>query len=101
MANDISARPWFIDTAAAGVVSPDLRSTNVYIKFIEVVGGAGASTVGNSMATITDRNGKNIIAPQFQTVGPGEVQTYNLENWFAGLIVSALAANVTLRVHVK
>lgn len=102
MANDISARPWFIDTAAAGVVSPDLRSTNVYIKFIEVVGGATVSVQGASMATITDRNGKSIISPQYQTNGvAGEIQTYNLENWFAGLIVSALGASVTLRVHVK
>lgn len=100
MANDLTSRPWFIDTPGAGVVSLPGMS-HVFIKFIEVVGGAGASAVGASMATITDRNSKSIIAPQFQTVGPGEIQTYNLENWFNGLIVSALAANVTLRVHIK
>ena len=98
MANDISARPWFIDTPAPTPV----YQPQVYIKFIEVIGGAAASTVGNSMATIADRNNKPIIKPLFQTVGPGEVQTYSLENWFEGLIVSALGTGpVTLLVHVK
>jgi hypothetical protein len=98
MANDISSRTWFIDTAAASVI----YQPQVYIKFIEVVGGAAASVVGNSMATIADRNSKSIISTLFQTVGPGEIQTFNLENWFEGLIVSALGAGpVTLRVHIK
>jgi hypothetical protein len=96
MANDVSARPWFIDTAGA---SP-IWKYNEFIKFIEVVGGA-AGTVGNSMATITDQNAKSIIAPLYQTANAGEIQTYNLENWFNGLIVSALGTGVTLRVHVK
>lgn len=100
MANDISARPWFIDTAAAGVVSPDLRSTNNFIKFIEVVGGA-AGALGGTMADIRDRNNKSIVLALYQTTNAGEVQTYNLENWFAGLIVATLGTGVTLRVHVK
>jgi hypothetical protein len=98
MANDTSSRTWSIDTPAATPV----YQPQVYIKFIEVVGGAVAGAQGASMATITDRNGKPIIKPQFQTVLAGEIQTYNLENWFEGLIVSALGAGpVTLLVHVK
>ncbi len=98
MANDISGRSWFIDTAAATPV----WQPQVFIKFIEVVGGAAAGAQGASMATITDRNGKPIIKPQFQTTLAGEIQTYNLENWFEGLIVSALGAGpTTLLVHIK
>jgi hypothetical protein len=37
----------------------------------------------------------------YQTVLAGEIQTYNLENWFEGLIVAVLGAGVTLRLHVK
>lgn len=96
MANDVSARPWRVDTAGAGTI----WQPQEYIKFIEVVGGA-AGTIGNSMATITDRNGKTIISPLYQTANAGEIQTYNLENWFEGFIVSALATGVVLFVHVK
>jgi hypothetical protein len=53
------------------------------------------------MATINDRNGKNIVTALYQTVLAGEIQTYNLENWFEGLIVPTLGVGVTLRVHVK
>ncbi len=98
MANDISSRSWFIDTAGAGVIF----QPQVYIKFIEVVGGAAASAVGGLAADIQDRNAKSIVKALFQTVGPGEVQTYNLENWFEGLVVASLGAGpVTLRIHVK
>ena len=97
MANDITSRPWFIDTAAAGAI----WKYQVFIKFIEVVDGVTLVAVGTSMATITDQNSKSIIAPLGQTGAVGEVQTYNLENWFNGLIVSALATSVTLRIHIK
>jgi hypothetical protein len=97
MANDLSARPWYIDTPGAGII----YQPQEYIKFIQVVAGAGASTIGNPMADIRDRNNKSIVLAQFQTVGPGEIQTYNLENWFEGLIVASLGTGVTLRVHVK
>lgn len=100
MANDISSRTWFIDTAGAGVI----YQPQEFIKFIEVIAtsGGGASVIGNVMAVINDRNGKNIITALFQTVGPGEIQTYNLENWFEGLIVTTLGPPaVTLRIHIK
>ena len=97
MANDISSRSWFIDTAGAGVI----YQPQEFIKFIEVVGAAAAGAVGNDMAIINDRNGKNIIYAKYQTIAIGEIQTYNLENWFEGLIVSVLGAGVTLRIHVK
>ena len=96
MANNIGSRSWKIDTAGAGTI----WQPQVFIKFIEVVGGA-AGTIGNSMATITDRNANPIVQPLYQTAAAGEVQTYNLENWFTGLIVSALGTGVVLQIHVK
>lgn len=98
MANDISSRTWFIDTAGGGVI----YQPQIYIKFIEVVGGAAAGAVGAVMATVNDRNGKNIIQSLFQTANAGEIQTFNLENWFEGLIVPTLGAGpTTLRIHTK
>jgi len=99
MANDVSARSWFIDTPGAGTLL-GTGNNQVYIKFIEVVGG-GAGTPGNVMATINDKNSKNIIQALYQTSAIGEIQTYNLENWFENVIVSALGTGVTLRIHVK
>jgi hypothetical protein len=97
MANDLSSRSWFIDTAGPGVI----YQPQEFIKFIEVVGGGAAGAVGNVMADIRDRNNKSIILALYQTVAIGEIQTYNCENWFEGLIVATLGAGVTLRVHVK
>lgn len=97
MANDLSARPWFIDTAGASNLWP---FGNEFIKFIEVVGGA-AGAQGGLMADIQDKNGKSIVKALYQTVLAGEVQTYNIENWFGGLIVATLGTGVTLRVHIK
>ena len=96
MANDLTARSWFIDTASGTVIWP----YQCYIKFVEVVGGA-AGTVGNAMATLTDKNSKSILSSLYQTAAAGEIQTYNIENWFNGLIVPTLGTGVTLRVHVK
>jgi len=96
MANDVSSRVWYIDTASAVPV----WLFQCFVKFIEVVGGT-AGTVGNPMATMTDINGKPIVTSLYQTAAAGEIQTYNLENWFRGFVVSALGAGVTLRVHVK
>ena len=97
MANDISSRTWFIDTAGAGVI----YQPQVFIKFIEVVGGTSPGQ-GLLMADIQDRNAKSIVRALAQTTLLGEVQTYNLENWFEGLIVATLAgAGTTLRVHIK
>jgi hypothetical protein len=96
MANDISGRSWYIDTPGAGVIYPYQE----FIKFIEVVGGT-AGTVGNPMADIRDRNNKPIVTALYQTANAGEVQTYNIENWFEGLIVASMGTGVTLRVHIK
>jgi hypothetical protein len=96
MANDLSSRTWFIDTPGAGVI----YQAQEFIKFIEVVG-AAAGAQGGTMADIRDRNNKSIVLAQYQTVLAGEVQTYNIENWFEGLIVSTLGTGVTLRIHVK
>jgi hypothetical protein len=96
MANDLSSRSWFIDTSGAGII----YQPQEFIKFIEVVGNT-AGTIGNVMADIRDRNNKSIVLALYQTVNIGEIQTYNLENWFEGLIVATLGAGVTLRIHVK
>lgn len=96
MANDTSARAWFIDTSGGSVI----YQPQFFLKFVEVVGGAGG-VVGNVMADIRDRNNKSIVQSLYQTAVAGEVQTYNLENWFEGLIVASLGAGVTLRVHIK
>ena len=96
MANDISARPWFIDTASGTVI----YTPQVYIKFIEVVGGTTA-VIGATMADIQDANGKSIVKALNQTANNGELQTFNLENWFRGLKVPTLETGVTLRVHVR
>jgi hypothetical protein len=96
MANDISARPWFIDTAGVGIIF----QPQVYIKFLEVVGGA-AGSIGGTEADVRDRNNKSIVMSLYQTANAGEVQTFNIENWFEGLIVATLGTGVTLRVHVK
>ena len=98
MANDISSRSWFIDTAGAGVIF----QPQVYIKFIEVVGGTVAPVVGDLLADIQDRNNKSIVISRAQVAAIREIQTFNIENWFEGLIVATLGPNgVTLRIHVK
>jgi hypothetical protein len=96
MANDLTARPWYVDTAS----STPLWKSPLMVKFIEVVGGASA-TVGGTMAVVNDQNGKNIVTANFQTANAGEIQTYNVENWFNGLVVPTLGTGVTLRVHVR
>lgn len=98
MANDISGRVWFIDTQGAGVIF----QSRVYIKYIEVVGGAAAGVVGAVMADIQDRNNKSIVKSLFQTAAAGEIQAYNIENVFEGLIVPTLGAGpTTLRIHIR
>jgi hypothetical protein len=96
MANDISSRSWFIDTVSATVI----YNPQVFIKYIEVVGGV-AGALGGVMADIQDRNGKSLVKALYQTVNAGEEQTRNLENWFEGFLVPTLGTGVTLRVHVK
>ena len=96
MANDVSSRTWFIDTQGAAPI----WQPQEFIKFIEIVG-AAAGVLGATMADVRDRNNKSIVLAQYQTTSAGEVQTYNLENWFEGLIVASLGTGVTLRIHVK
>jgi hypothetical protein len=96
MANDLSARPWFVDTASA----TPIWNSQVLVKFIEVVGGP-AAVIGGTMAVVNDQKGKNLISALYQTANAGEVQTYNLENWFNGITVPTLGTGVTLRVHVR
>jgi len=102
MANDISARSWFIDTAGAGTLL-GVGNNQVFVKFIEVLNTDGAHATGTVLAVITDKNGKEIIRAlsQFAANTAGEVQTYNLENWFENIIVSTLSTGTTLRIHIK
>lgn len=99
MANDISSRTWFIDTAGAGVIFQPQE----FIKFIEVVNTDAAHATGTVLAVINDRNSKEIVRAlsQFAANTAGEIQTYNIENWFEGLIVPTLSTGTTLRIHVK
>lgn len=97
MANNIGSRSWLINTASASVI----WQPQVFIKFIEVIVGTTAGTIGATAAAFTDRNGNPIVTAMFQTTNEGEVQTYNLENWFEGLICPTLATGVTALVHVK
>lgn len=97
MANDLSARPWFIDTAGASAL---WKMGQVFIKFIEVVGST-AGTIGATEAIVTDKNAKPIVTALYQTANAGEIQTYNIENWFEDVIVPTLGTGVTLRIHVK
>jgi hypothetical protein len=96
MANDLTARPWFIDTASA----TPIWKNQTLVKFVEVVG-ANAATIGDTMAEIQDQNSKSIVTAKYQTANVGEIQTYNLENWFNGIKVPTLGTGVTLRLHVR
>lgn len=102
MANDVSARSWFIDTAGAGTLL-GAGNNQVYVKFIEVVNTDAAHAPGTVLAVITDKNSKEIIRAlsQFAANIAGEIQTYNLENWFENIIVPTLSTGTTLRLHVK
>lgn len=99
MANDISSRSWFIDTAGAGVIF----QPQVFIKFIEVVNTDAAHAPGTLLASITDRNAKELVRSLSQIAAntAGELQTFNVENWFEGLIVPTLSTGTTLRIHIK
>jgi len=98
MANDLSSRSWFIDTAGPGII----YQPQEFIKFIEVIGGTVAPVIGDVLADIQDRNGKSIVFARAQVAAIREIQTYNIENWFEGLIVATLGPNgVTLRIHIK
>jgi hypothetical protein len=96
MANNLATHSWFIDTASATPIWKD----QVRVKMVEVVG-ADAGTIGNTMAEITDQNGHSILTAKYQTNAVGEIQTYNPENWFNGIIVLTLGTGVTLRLHVR
>lgn len=89
MANDVSARPWFVDTV--GTLWP---YSQVYVKFIEWV---KPQNIGDEFE-LTDINGKSIVRSSAQVAN--DIQTFNLENWFNGVVLSALDSG-TLRIHVK
>jgi len=102
VANDVSARPWFIDTPGPGTLL-GAGNNGVFVKFVEVVTGPNAPTQGNQAAIVTDKNGKQLVSAFYQTAVKGEIQTYNLENWFENIIVPTLdtVTGTTLRIHVK
>jgi len=90
VANDISARPWKLDTPGAGVIF----QPQVYIKFVYWFNPA----LAGDLATLNDRNGKPILTLRAEAANGS--QTFNLENWFEGLIMPTLASG-TMYVHVK
>lgn len=91
MANDLSARPWFIDTPSTTAI---IWQPQAFVKFIEWVLPA---TTGDTFE-VTDRNGKSIVKSQAQVAS--DIQTFNLENWFEGIIIKSLTSG-TLRIHIK
>ncbi len=97
MANDTSSRTWFIDTA----VNP-LYQLQVFVKFVEVIGGSVAPAVGDVLIDIQDRNGKSMVLSRAQVAAIREIQTYNIENWFEGIQIAVIGPNgVTARIHTK
>lgn len=90
MANDISARPWKIDTPGAGVIF----QAQVYIKYVYWFNPIAPA----DLATITDRNAKNVLPMRAEVAN--QSQTFNIENWFEGLIVPTLASGV-LYIHIR
>lgn len=84
MANDISADPWIIDTAAATVLSTNMLN----IKSIRWV---GATTAGHT-AIIHDKD-SNVIWSSVAS-GANYVESEIVEQWVHGLIVPTLASGV-------
>lgn len=98
MANDVSSRSWFVDTAGP----LPIFQPQAFIKFIEVIGGSVAPAVGDVLIDIQDRNGKSIVLARAQVAAIREIQTYNIENNFEGVIINAIGPNgVSARIHIK
>jgi hypothetical protein len=98
MANDLSSRVWYLDTAGVGVI----YQPQVWIKFIEWYNPANADQF-----QLTDRNGKPIVEGIAEAAG--DTQTFNLENIYEGLILKILTTTnqgatppgSVLLVHIK
>jgi hypothetical protein len=90
MANDISARPWKLDTPGASVIWP----AQANVKFVEWYNPAAL----NDTFVLTDQNGKIIV--EGIAAAAGDTQTFNVENWFNGIKLPTLASGVLL-VHVR
>ena len=83
MANDISANPWKIDTAAAGVI---------YAGPIKIENIIWANEAAAATLLITDANGKTIVSA---TATSGLLQqAFGKIGWVRGLIVSTLSSGV-------
>lgn len=89
MANDLTADPWIVDTAGAGVLS----TNKIYIKSVRWVGG---TTAGHT-AVIHDQK-SNIIWSSVAS-GANYVESEIIEQWIDGLIVPTLASG-TLYIQI-
>lgn len=96
MANDLTKRPWFVDTAAT------LTSNEVVLRRIVCIGDASAA---GDAAIIQDGSGKTIA--RFRATGAnfkGE-EVFHADDEhiasarFSGLIVSTLTAGMQLYIH--
>lgn len=96
MANDLTKRPWFVDTAAT------LTSNDVVLRRIVCIGNASAA---GDAAIIQDGSGKTIA--RFRATGANfksEEVFHNddehiASSRFSGLIVSTLTAGMELYIH--
>lgn len=84
MANDLTADPWIIDTAATTVLS----TNQIYVKSIRWV---GATTAGHT-AIVQDQKG-NVIWSSVAS-GANYVESEIIEQWINGLIAPTLASGV-------
>lgn len=80
MANDLTTRVWYIDTAS----NTPIWLSQVLIKFVEWFNPANSDGF-----QLQDMNGHPIISGT--AIVAGDTQTFNIENWYRGLIVKALS----------
>lgn len=98
MANDISARQWRLDTAAAfGTANALLWPSNIYVKSINWAN----SGAGPQSAVIKDRNGKIVWSPSTLAA---ETDTADIRlndiGWVEGFVLDTMTAG-QMFVYVK
>jgi hypothetical protein len=98
MANDLTTRVWYLDTASG----TPLWLSQVWIKFVEWYNPANADTF-----ELQNQNGKPILRGISEAAG--DTQTFNVENQYEGLLLKALSTTnqgatppgSILLVHIK
>jgi len=96
MANDLTKKPWFVDTAAT------LTTNDVVLRRIVCIGNASAA---GDAAIIQDGSGKTIA--RFRATGANfkdeevfhDTDPHIASARFSGLVVSSLTAGLELYIH--